>query len=54
MNQIIWGNNIDFAPIANFDLLLKAYNAGKDAGLSLQVGNIFTAGVSLLLRRAPK
>ncbi|MEK5332828.1 MULTISPECIES: purine-nucleoside phosphorylase [unclassified Lysinibacillus] len=43
MNQIIWGNNIDFAPIANFDLLLKAYNAGKEAGLSLQVGNIFTA-----------
>ncbi|MGE7673306.1 purine-nucleoside phosphorylase [Lysinibacillus sp. NPDC094403] len=43
MNQIIWGGNIDFAPISDFDLLLKAYNAGKDAGLNLQVGNIFTA-----------
>ncbi len=44
MNQIIWGGGaIDFAPIADFDLLLKAYNAGKDAGLNLQVGNIFTA-----------
>jgi len=43
MNQIIWGGAIDFAPIADFDLLLKAYNAGKNAGLNLQVGNIFTA-----------
>jgi len=43
MNQIIWGGAIDFALIADFDLLLKAYNAGKDAGLNLQVGNIFTA-----------
>ncbi|KMY32314.1 purine-nucleoside phosphorylase [Lysinibacillus xylanilyticus] len=43
MNQIIWGSAIDFAPISDFDLLLKAYNAGKEAGLNLQVGNIFTA-----------
>lgn len=43
MNQIIWGSAIDFAPISDFDLLLKAYNSGKEAGLNLQVGNIFTA-----------
>ncbi|MCY9549432.1 purine-nucleoside phosphorylase [Lysinibacillus xylanilyticus] len=43
MNQVIWGSSIDFAPISDFDLLLKAYNAGKEAGLNLQVGNIFTA-----------
>ncbi|WP_107842189.1 purine-nucleoside phosphorylase [Metasolibacillus meyeri] len=42
MNEIIF-NGIDYAPIANFDLLLKAYNAGKEAGLSLQVGNVMTA-----------
>lgn len=42
MNEIIF-NGIDYAPTANFDLLLKAYNAGKDAGLNLQVGNVFTA-----------
>ena len=43
MNQVIWGGGIDFAPTANFDLLYKAYNAGKEAGLNLKVGNIFTA-----------
>ena len=43
MNQVIWGGGIDFAPTADFDLLYKAYNAGKEAGLNLKVGNIFTA-----------
>ncbi|MEG0385685.1 purine-nucleoside phosphorylase [Solibacillus cecembensis] len=43
MNRVIFGGNIDFAPTADFDLLLKAYNAGKDAGLNLRVGNTFTA-----------
>ncbi|MFF3100085.1 purine-nucleoside phosphorylase [Viridibacillus arvi] len=42
MNEIIF-NGLDFAPTADFDLLLKAYNAGKEAGLNLKVGNIFTA-----------
>lgn len=42
MNEIIF-NGIDYAPTANFDLLLKAYNAGKEAGLNLKVGNVFTA-----------
>lgn len=42
MNEIIF-NGIDFAPTADFDLLLKAYNAGVAAGLNLKVGNIFTA-----------
>lgn len=41
MNEIIF-NGIDYAPLADFDLLLKAYNAGKEKGLSLKVGNIFT------------
>ena len=43
MNQVIFGGNIDYSPIADFDLLHKAYNAGKEAGLNLKVGNIFTA-----------
>lgn len=42
MNEIIF-NGLDFAPTADFDLLLKAYNAGVNAGLNLKVGNIFTA-----------
>ncbi len=33
---------IDFAPTADFDLLLKAYQAGEAKGLSLKVGNVFT------------
>ena len=43
MNQVIWGGGIDFAPTANFDLLYKAYNAGKEAGLNLKVGSVLTA-----------
>jgi purine-nucleoside phosphorylase len=42
MNEIIF-NGLDYAPTADFDLLLKAYNAGVNAGLNLKVGNIFTA-----------
>ncbi|MEN0589212.1 purine-nucleoside phosphorylase [Kurthia gibsonii] len=42
MNEIQFGG-LDFAPIADFDLLLKAYNAGKEASLNLRVGNVYTA-----------
>lgn len=41
-NEIQFGG-IDYAPLADFDLLLKAYNAGKEAGLNIRVGNIYTA-----------
>lgn len=44
MNEIIFGG-IDYAPTADFDLLLKAYNAGQEKGLNLRVGNIFTEDV---------
>lgn len=44
MNEIIF-NGIDYAPTANFELLLKAYNAGLEKGLSLRVGNVFTEDV---------
>ena len=35
-------NGVDYAPTADFDLLLKAYNAGLEKGLQLKVGNVFT------------
>ncbi len=44
MNEIIF-NGISFAPTADFNLLLKAYNAGMEKGLSLRVGNVFTEDV---------
>ncbi|WP_163654007.1 purine-nucleoside phosphorylase [Listeria sp. PSOL-1] len=34
---------VDFAPVADFDLLKRAYEAGVSKGLSLKVGNIFSA-----------
>ncbi|MGJ8729756.1 purine-nucleoside phosphorylase [Listeria aquatica] len=34
---------VDFAPVANFDLLKKAYDAGIRKGLSLKVGNVFSS-----------
>lgn len=44
MNEIIFGG-IDYAPTADFDLLLKSYNAGVAKGLNLRVGNVFTEDV---------
>jgi purine-nucleoside phosphorylase len=44
MNELIF-NGISYAPTANFDLLLKAYNAGIEKGLNLRVGNVFTEDV---------
>lgn len=44
MNEIIF-DGVDYAPTANFDLLLKAYNVGVEKGLHLQVGNVFTEDV---------
>ena len=43
INRVAFGGTIDFAPTADFDLLLKAYTASKEAGLNVRVGNIFTA-----------
>jgi purine-nucleoside phosphorylase len=36
-------NNQDFAPTANFDLLLKAYNHAVQAGLPVNVGSILSS-----------
>lgn len=43
LNRVRFNNLIDYAPTANFDLLLKAYEASKKAGVNVQVGNVFTA-----------
>lgn len=42
MNRLTF-NGIDYAPTANFELLKKAYDVGVEKGLSLKVGNVFTA-----------
>ncbi|WP_462411903.1 purine-nucleoside phosphorylase [Neobacillus sp. Marseille-QA0830] len=42
MNRLTFGH-VDYAPIANFELLRKAYEAGVAKGLNLKVGNVFTA-----------
>ncbi|XKE93333.1 purine-nucleoside phosphorylase [Metaplanococcus flavidus] len=44
MNSIIFGN-VSYAPTADFNLLLRAYNAGVEKGLNLRVGNVFTEDV---------
>ncbi|WP_134683767.1 purine-nucleoside phosphorylase [Brevibacillus migulae] len=35
----------DYAPCANFELLQKAYQAGKQKGLEIRVGNVLSADV---------
>ena len=34
---------MDYAPTANFDLLLEAYNKGKEKGANIKVGNILSS-----------
>jgi len=41
-NRMIFGG-IDYAPLADFQLLKDAYQVGEDKGLNLRVGNVFTS-----------
>ncbi|MBP2257305.1 purine-nucleoside phosphorylase [Virgibacillus alimentarius] len=42
MNRMIF-NRIDYAPLADFDLLKNAYDVGVNKGMTLRVGNVFTS-----------
>lgn len=42
MNRLTFGG-VDYAPTADFDLLLKAHQTGLEKGLNLKAGNVFTA-----------
>ncbi|MBP1969537.1 purine-nucleoside phosphorylase [Virgibacillus natechei] len=42
LNRMVFGG-IDYAPIADFDLLKNAYDVGVDKGMNLRVGNVFTS-----------
>ncbi|SFA91474.1 purine-nucleoside phosphorylase [Lentibacillus halodurans] len=42
MNRMIF-DGIDYAPLADFELLKNAYDTGKEQGLNLLVGNVFTS-----------
>ncbi|GAF65012.1 purine nucleoside phosphorylase [Bacillus sp. TS-2] len=44
MNRNTFGV-VDYAPTADFDLLKNAYEEGVAKGLSLKVGNVFTADI---------
>lgn len=42
VNRMVFGG-IDYAPLANFDLLKNAYDIAKEKGLTTHVGNVFTS-----------
>lgn len=42
LNRMVFGG-IDYAPIADFDLLKNAYEVGVEKGMNLRVGNVFTS-----------
>lgn len=42
VNRMVFGG-IDFAPLADFNLLKNAYRVGTDKKLKLRVGNVFTS-----------
>src|SRR5699024_6541554 len=41
-NKMIFGN-IEYAPLADFNLLKNAYEIAKDKNLNTHVGNVFTS-----------
>ncbi|MCG1026987.1 purine-nucleoside phosphorylase [Virgibacillus halodenitrificans] len=42
VNKMVF-DHIDYAPLADFDLLKKAYDVGQEKGMNLRVGNVFTS-----------
>ena len=42
VNKLIF-KGVDYAPLADFDLLKNAYDTTKEKGLNVRVGNIFTS-----------
>ncbi|WP_430784589.1 purine-nucleoside phosphorylase [Virgibacillus flavescens] len=42
INRMVF-NGIDYAPLADFDLLKKAYDVGIEKDMKLRVGNVFTS-----------
>jgi purine-nucleoside phosphorylase len=42
MNKLRF-EGMDFAPIANFDLLMNAYNTAKKLGIDVHIGNVLTS-----------
>lgn len=42
VNRMVFGG-IDYAPLANFDLLKNAYDIAKEKDLTTHVGNVFTS-----------
>lgn len=42
INRMVF-NGIDYAPLADFDLLKKAYDVGTEKEMNLRVGNVFTS-----------
>lgn len=42
VNRLVFGG-IDYAPLANFDLLKNAYELAQDKKLTTHVGNVFTS-----------
>lgn len=42
VNKLIF-KGVDYAPLADFDLLKNAYDTTKEKGLNVRVGNVFTS-----------
>ena len=42
MPRNIFGSAVNFAPVANFDLLRSAYQAAVDKGIAVRVGNVMS------------
>ncbi|OZU88561.1 purine-nucleoside phosphorylase [Virgibacillus indicus] len=42
VNQLVF-KGIDYAPLADFELLKNAYDVGIEKGMNLRVGNVFTS-----------
>ncbi|SEK37662.1 purine-nucleoside phosphorylase [Carnobacterium iners] len=43
INRQTFHNQVDFAPLADFELLKTAYDIGMEKGMSMKVGNVLSA-----------
>jgi purine-nucleoside phosphorylase len=43
INRHRFGGNLDFAPVANFNLLKNAYDVATERNMPVHVGNVFTS-----------
>ena len=54
INRKVFGQTVDYAPTANFELLKTAYDVASEKDVHVKVGNVFTADLFTMNMRNMK